>query len=150
MESLAKRDPLLRIKYIGYCLSHGNLEENQNLDFSEFVRWAKFQICSQRNLLMEDPIWERYTDEQILIEYYAILYSKDKESRLEFEAIVKGEEEGVFDWMQAEIDKNQEAIEAWKQSQAKLSSGKADPELEDVGDYSEDPDGFEFSPKSKE
>jgi len=80
----------------------------------EFINFAKFQVSLEKKILFWDPVWDFYTDEQILIEYYAVLMDKSEEFKNECEKRFSGEffegtayEEAV-DWMEKEILKNQE------------------------------------------
>lgn len=102
------KDPLLRIKYMGYCLSQLP-PQGAVRTFDDFVRNAKFQLCVLSKRLMNDPIWESYSDEQILVEYYGHVFAKDKEERERFEAILQGGDPDLVDWMvqsaEAENDK---------------------------------------------
>lgn len=102
-------DPLLRIKYMGYCMSQLPPEE-ANREFDDVVRNAKFQLCQISNRLMHDPIWETYTDEQILVEYYAHVFSKDKEEKEKFEAILRGKDPDLVDWLVDEAEKENARI----------------------------------------
>lgn len=72
-----------KIKYIAYCLCNGSIEEN-NLTFEDLINYAVFQLSLEKRILLKDPIWRLYSDEDILIEYYAILFSKSEEIRIKF------------------------------------------------------------------
>ena len=58
--------------------------DSEKMTYSDFVTYAKFKLSLDKHLLMEDPIWERYTDEQVLIEYFAGLFDRSKEERDKF------------------------------------------------------------------
>ena len=105
-------DPLQALKYRGYCWAHTAPGDDTSLE--DFVHFAKFFLCRQTKRLWKDSIWENYTDEDILVEYFAHLYSIDKASRTQFEVSafsgseVYGEE--VYDWLDRMVAKNQEEM----------------------------------------
>jgi hypothetical protein len=106
-------DPFLNIKHMGYSMAV--LPDNPT-SINDFVRFAKFQICKERGFLYFDPIWDKYTDEQVLVEYYGIIYDKDENRRNEFLVTIsrKNSEVDDIDWMDQEIEKNQKDVEKLK------------------------------------
>lgn len=46
--------------------------------------FAKWQICKSRNIMFRDPIWDDYTEEEILIEFFGIMYDENEELLTEF------------------------------------------------------------------
>ena len=102
-------DPLQSLKYKGYCWSQSAPGEETTLD--DLVSFAKFFLCKHSNRLWKDPIWEEYTDEEILIEYFAHLYAKDEEARKEFEASIDANAqiyEAEYEWLDRMVKQNQE------------------------------------------
>ena len=76
--SKTNSDITLVLKYIGYCLA--NLPPSEATpNLVDYVNHAKFVLSHKRNILLKDPIWDRYTDEEILAEYYAIYYFEDED-----------------------------------------------------------------------
>lgn len=59
---------------------------------------------------MKDPIWEEYREEELLAEYYAHVYSVNKEERAKIEAILQGADEYIHDWLDSMIEKNQDEV----------------------------------------
>lgn len=104
--SESKVDRFLPLKYMGYCMSQLPPEDVEST-FEDFVRFAKFQLSLDKHVLMEDKIWEKYTDEEILVEYYANLFSKSKEERERFETQLAGSDPDVNEWFDKMIEKNQ-------------------------------------------
>lgn len=105
-------DPLAAIKYRGYCRAHSPPGEDMSL--VDFVNFAKFYMCRHAHRLWKDPIWETYTDEEILIEYFAHLFTVDKEARTAYEAkAFSGEDihgEDVYDWLDRMVALNQKEM----------------------------------------
>lgn len=101
-----------RLKFIGYCMSQTPPE---GMTLEDFVLYAKFRLCEWRGYVMEDPVWDKYGDEQLLVEYYATRFEKDEKFRDEYnrENSLNGYEEAV-DWMDQEIAKNAEEIKNLK------------------------------------
>jgi hypothetical protein len=97
------------IKFAAYCMSQLP-PEGVETSFDDFVRYAKFQLCFDKHVLMEDSIWDKYTDEQILVEYYANLFSKSRDERTRFEDQLKGFDSDIYAWFDAQIKKNQEEM----------------------------------------
>ena len=84
-----KPDPFYRLKYMGYCLSQ-LAPDGIPTTFGDYVEYAKFHLSVDKHVLMEDPLWEKYTDEMILVEFFANLFTKSKERLQEFELTFKG------------------------------------------------------------
>jgi len=100
-------EKLDRLKYIGYCLSQLPPEEAGSPNLGDFVRYAKFQLCKATHTLMLDPIWDAYTDEEIIVEYYAHVLNSSKESRDALLNKLQGLDETIYDWLDAQIERNQ-------------------------------------------
>lgn len=104
MDQKPSPDPLLRIKYLGYSLA--KLSSAPNM--SDFVRYAKFQLCVRTKRLMKDPIWDTYTKEEILVEFYALKFDTDKKYLQEFEVQLlglPGATNDFSDWADREMAK---------------------------------------------
>jgi hypothetical protein len=96
------RDPFFRPKYIGYCWSETPLDKVMFEDLSNF---AKFQLCLATNRLMKDPVWDSYTTEEILVEFFARKFSKDRNYLKEFElSLAKNEINDFGLWADKLID----------------------------------------------
>lgn len=93
-----KADPYKQLKYVAYRLVEGGK------GFDGFVRFAKFQLCVLNKVLLKDPIWDRYTSEEILMEFFAHEFQLSKELRAEFEASL-GDINGKIDEFAAWADK---------------------------------------------
>lgn len=89
MENKLKSDPLKRIKHVAYCLAF-KPPFAENYTLGDLIRHAKFRLSLDKKVLLHDPIWESYTDEQILVEYYAVEFANDKDQKIEFEASLNG------------------------------------------------------------
>jgi hypothetical protein len=102
-----EHDRFLKIKHIAYCWSKGPLGETQ---FKDFVKYCKFQLCFINKILVKDPIWDEYTEEEILVEYYAHVFMKDKDAVKEFEiGVSEGEVLDFGAWADLEMKKEAEA-----------------------------------------
>lgn len=105
-------DPLKSIKYKGYCLAH--TPPGENFGMEDLVNFAKFFLCSKVNRLWKDAIWKEYTDEEILIEYFAHLFATNVGERREFEvsidagASIYGED--IFEWLDRKVKENQQEM----------------------------------------
>ena len=72
-------------------------------EFRDFINYAKFQLCRVNNILMKDPIWNSYTDEELIAEYYAVLYYNNDKEREAFEKSLNiNEDDDFFEWCQKE------------------------------------------------
>lgn len=76
-----RRDPYRNIKWLGYRLSQ--LPDRYGL--KELVNFAKFQLAVKTKRLLKDPIWDQYTIEELLIEFYAHQFEDNKQFRVAFE-----------------------------------------------------------------
>jgi hypothetical protein len=102
-------DKFFNLKYIAYCWAQLP-PEGTDSTFEDFVKYAKFNLSVDKHVLMEDPIWDKYNDEQILVEYFANLFIKSKGERERFEAQFAGSDPDFNDWSDQQIAKNQEEM----------------------------------------
>ena len=125
-QQLTNTDPFFGLKYIAYCRSQRPPEGVESDDI-DIINYAKWQVCKARNLLFNDPIWKEYTAEEILIEYFAILFDESETLRDQFLSQARGLDKKDVAWL--------EAMEAkWvKEQQAKIKDalGGAD-EIEET------------------
>lgn len=92
------QDPFFGLKYIAF-LRTGKPHDDEDIDQEWLLNFAKHQICKVRSVMWNDPIWEKYTHEEILIEYFAIKFDENTKSREEFEARLVRPKEDDIDWM---------------------------------------------------
>lgn len=110
-----KIDPFLRIKYLGYCLLQ---LPKKNATYGDLVKYAKFFLAVKTKKLMKDPIWDSYTSEELLTEFYAHRFIENKIALTEFEDQLNGgksEESDEFnewaDKQMAQESKKREQLE---------------------------------------
>lgn len=102
-----KKDPFHRIKYAAYCLVKGA----DDFGYADLVRHAQFQLCVLNHTLLNDPIWKTYSDEHILMEWYAHRFDKDEEYLKEFERKLDREySDDDLEWFNKQIKQNQKEI----------------------------------------
>jgi len=95
-----------RLRYIGYCLAKMPPDE-ATVEFDDFIQFAKFKLCMASKRLLKDPIWEEYTPEELLVEYYALLFHTDEEQAKKFLQKMNGVSESDYDWIIAESEKQE-------------------------------------------
>lgn len=120
-----KQDRFLNLKYMGFCMSQLPPDE-AGTSFEDFVRYAKFQLSMDKHVLMEDPIWDKYTEEQILVEYYANVFSKSKDERERFEVQLTGQDPDIHAWFDKMIEQNQKEMAEQLGSQEESINYKPD------------------------
>jgi hypothetical protein len=104
MSQKPKVDPYLGVKYLGYRLSQ--LPDKYKM--ADLLRFAKFQLAVKSRRLLKDPIWDEYTVEELLQEFYAHVFNENKEARILFEQSLNLATDSVDDfaaWADAEIAK---------------------------------------------
>lgn len=103
-----KRDPYKGIKYLGYRLS----QLPNTYDIQDLVKYAKFQLSVKSGRLLKDPIWDLYTVEELLIEFYAHQFEDNEEFRVKFENQI-GDINGVVDdfatWAEKKIAEDEKS-----------------------------------------
>lgn len=100
-----ENDPFSRLKYIAYCRNYTPI---QNGDYADLLSFAKNYLCLVKNVLILDPIWDMYTEEDLLVEYYSVRMYKEDTYKDEIEASFKGKGNTVndlADWADEEIEK---------------------------------------------
>lgn len=60
-----KRDRYRNLKWFGYKMAVAPVTGK------ELVKFAKFHLAKKTNKLLKDPIWDLYTSEEIMAEFYA-------------------------------------------------------------------------------
>jgi hypothetical protein len=90
-----KNSRLDRLKYVGWCWSQLP-PEGATFTFEDLIQYAKFQLSVQKRVLLKDSIWDQYTDEELLAEYYANLFQKNEDARLEFQKLIEGGDDDEF------------------------------------------------------
>lgn len=99
--------------------------EETPIVLEDFVKFAKFRLSSEKRVLLKDPIWEQYSDEEILIEYFALLFEKDKNEREKFAAPFRAKgkpHEDFADWADRMIGESEKKmIEAAKTTEDSIS-----------------------------
>lgn len=106
-----KRDPLKRLKFMGYCMSQ---LESGTITLDDYIRYAKFFLCSKTRTLMKDPIWDSYTAEEILVEFFAHQFEINQKFLEEFEVSLmddRGQSGDFNDWADMMIDKERRILE---------------------------------------
>jgi hypothetical protein len=76
-----KVDLYLGIKNIGYKMS----QLPSPYSIKDLVRVAKFTLAHRTGRLLKDPIWDEYTVEELLAEYFAHAFIESEEFKSQFE-----------------------------------------------------------------
>lgn len=77
-----KVDRYLGIKHLGYRISQ--LPNPYSLN--DLLKYAKFILAEKSGRLLKDPIWDEYTIEELLMEFFAHQFHTNKEFLTEFES----------------------------------------------------------------
>lgn len=101
MTKKKSRDPYKVLKYVGYRLS----QLPNPYDRADLVRYAQFQLAAKTHRLMKDPIWDNYTEEELLMEFFAHQMNESEEFRKEFEVQMGANINGAVDDFDAWADK---------------------------------------------
>lgn len=95
---------------MGFCAAFMPPEE-ADFEDGDFLRYAKFQLCLKTKILFNDVIWESYSDEDILVEYFAHLFTSNKDEKSEMEAVLNGQDLDFLSWADGKIAENQKEME---------------------------------------
>ena len=94
---------------MGYCLAFMPPLASSP-DFEDFIRYVRFQLCTTYKIPFKDDIWDKYTDEELIVEYYAHIYRNSKEDRERIEDELRGKDVDKLDdfasWAIAQEHKN--------------------------------------------
>jgi hypothetical protein len=135
------QDPFFGLKYIAYCRSSLPVNE-EDVDDEAMIQFARWQICKVRGVLWGDPIWDNYTPEEILVEYFAIKYDENEQLRNEFEAQLVSAKKSDLDWLERMEQKDREA----KQGKIKEGVTEEKPKETPAVEFTPQPPG-EFEDK---
>src|SRR5690348_9879206 len=90
-------DPFIGLKYIAYHRSVlGGLEDVKTDD--ELLQNAKWQICKARNILFKDPIFDTYSAEELMIEFFTIQFDENEEAKEAFKLKMQGKTKPAYEW----------------------------------------------------
>lgn len=89
------------------------------IDFEDYVRYAKFYLCSKTKTLTKDPIWDQYTDVEIMVEFFAHQFESNKKLRDEFE-VELGTHDSAIDSFASEADK---MFKTWNKEKENILGG---------------------------
>lgn len=106
-----ERDVLHKLKAIAYYRVCG-VPKGSTL--SQYIDTAKFLLCEKTNTLWKDPIWDSYTDEELLIEYFSYLHHYDEDFKTSFENIEGLSEryiQSAADYFDEQIALNEKELE---------------------------------------
>lgn len=103
------KDPLLRLKYIGYCRAFVS-PNGDEMTLDDLVSFAKNYLCLKTSTLSKDPVWETYTDEEILVEYYTHLFTNEKDAKEAFENSIDAYDKTTYDWLDKMVAENQKEM----------------------------------------
>lgn len=137
-----KKDLFFRIKYMGYCMA--NLPpQMEEWSYHDLIRSSKFYLARKWNKPMKDPVFRQYSEEELLVEYYAHKTVEDPEFAESIKNRVLGietfeGEDDVAAAMEKEMELNKAEVEAYKQ---KMLLDKGD-KIKDEEDES-----FSFKPE---
>jgi hypothetical protein len=106
---------LFKLEYMAYCMSQMPPKDVPST-LEDYVRFAKFQLSFEKHILMEDPIWDKYTDEQIIVEFMANLFMKNPKKLEEFEAKLLGQDDNIYDWFAENQKEMAQKIESMEES----------------------------------
>lgn len=99
-------DVMFKLKHIAYCRSQTPLSD---MTLKDFVAYAKFQLCFKTKTLFKDPIWDNYTQEEILVEWFSHEFESNPQLVKEFEiGMSKGEVLDFNSWADLQMKKEQE------------------------------------------
>lgn len=128
-----ENDPFFGLKYLAYCRS---TLPSSDVDLTEegLQVFAKWQLCKARNVLWNDPIWDSYTMQELLIEFFAIRFDESDELRTEFGASLNTAKKADIDWMEASAIKLKAELAAKAAKDVKIEEALSLPEPEDFED----------------
>lgn len=121
------KDPFFALKYIAFHRT-GLPKDPEDLDRESLISFAKWQICKVRNILWNDPVWDSYTEEEILIEFFSIKFDENEDLRRDFGNLVQGPSTKDLDW----FDEMEQTHTQAKQDTIKDSDLPEDLEFEDT------------------
>jgi len=105
-------DLLKNIKNIAYTRAFG--EPGKKLTLSGLVEVAKLFLCRETRTLWKDPIWESYSDEDVLVEYFCCRFSEEdeefKDAFLRSIGQYSSEIDEFAEWANGQEDKLEEEI----------------------------------------
>lgn len=125
-EKKRKKDVFFNLKFIAYCWSQ---MPPGSLDLKNFAKHCQFQLCHINKVLMKDPVWDKYTNEEIIAEYFAHRMQTEDNFLKEFEIYMAADGGEIMDfdsWADVQMKKDDD------ERAAKLR------ELEDKVDFSPD------------
>lgn len=104
------KDVLKPLKIKGYARAFGDPGKAE-LTYDSLLNFAKAYLCRKTKTLMKDPIWDAYTNEEIIIEYFSHLFTDNEKMREEFESDLI-DRKSDYDWIVAQEEQNKKELQA--------------------------------------
>lgn len=98
------RDGYFKLKYIGFTRAYMN-PDNDPVTVEEFVAFCKTYLCNKNKVLFKDPIWDTYTDEELMVEYFAQMFLDDVEEAKKFSANFAETADDTYKWLTEQTEK---------------------------------------------
>lgn len=121
------KDPFFGLKFIAYCRTGLPLNA-EDIDEEAFFSFAKWQICKVRNRLWLDPVWDLYSNEEIMVEYFSIKFDENNDLRKEFERGLQEFKQSDIDMLEAMERRYMQQLAAEQPEQGIINEGNAIPE----------------------
>ena len=89
-----------KLKSIAYCRAFGSMDGKVSYD--ALVITARSFLGRETKTLYNDPIWDEYTPEEILIEFFQYKFAKDEDFKKDFEVecnVKDLQKEDTMDWL---------------------------------------------------
>lgn len=117
------KDQFHNLKLIAY--KRATLE-GDTVDLDDFVEFCRMHLCHTYKVPFNSSVWDSYTDEQVMIEYFALKFIREEKFRSEFENKLKGiepveelSEDEFLEWAKQMEINNRKEVEELKQSMEK-------------------------------
>lgn len=102
-------DPLKKLKGFAYTRTFPNPE---GVSLAQLIIIAKTSLCKLTNTLYKDPVWDLYTDEELLIEYFCHRLTTDEDFKEDVEVMYDIFDKTVNDWLADKVSDLDAELEA--------------------------------------
>lgn len=102
-----------KLKEIAYIRAFGKVGKDDDdfppMDWEELIDLFKSTLCYKKRILTKDPIWDSYTEEEIIIEYFETLFHENYKFADKFKLEYFYKQTGVdfADWTDKELKKEE-------------------------------------------
>ena len=95
---------------MGFCMSQLP-PDGFGTNFGDYMNFVQYSLSKHYKIPVKSDVWDKYTDEELIVEFYAVRYDTDEDEKNKMEGIIEGltgGDDDIYSWFDRKIKENQE------------------------------------------